>query len=929
MRGFKSRFSRILGTSLVLGLLASAWTGAAGRRPAPPGSAATPPGPGAVTAGRAPGSTYGPPLPGGTASQQGDDPDRRLDWYLRQRTYPLGYIPADGYAMAAEAYVRAREAVRRLAETAASSGRPPAPYGLPTGPWAEAGPAPISNAISYLNFGNVAGRVSAVAVHPTTPDIVLVGSSRGGIWRTTNATAASPAWTPVGDGQNTLVIADIKFAPSNPNVVYAVTGDDDSRFWGAGVLKSSNGGATWTRVDNGTAANGIPNGTVLSKLAVDPGNPNSVVAVSYYLQDQAGPSYFYYIFQTADGGATWSKAAIPSGGNQAQFRSLAIESGCPLNLWAINYRDKTINRSADGGATWTAVTTAGLPAFTGNTKLTAYHNACTGASTLYVSVFSSGALAGTAGYPGVYVSTDDGANWSLPGAAAGPSGGCLAQCGYDHELLVDPADSTRLYMLGRDFWTSADGGQTWTNRSGGFDDSNSYYGGNMHVDLHDVALSGSGAAATVWIASDGGIWSYDVAANTFTNRVGNLAISEFMDLAVRPDAPNQAVGGLQDNGSILYGGTTLWAAKIGGDGGASGWLQSVPGTGNPVDGAFTTYTNNVGYKSTDAGGTWARIAGSDSFGNEASEFYGPWAGTTGDNRLWHAARKLYYCDFPTGCAACTYSAPNWICPAWTAQGTTDLAAMTTSSYVSKLAIHNPSAGVYGPFYAANAYPRAFLYSADGLAWSDRTGTLPDRYISRIAFDPAAPQNVWVTLQGFGTGHVWVSPDGGTTWSDRSGTLPNVPVNCILLDPNDRANTWYVATDVGVYGTTDAGAAWTVVGSNLPAVAATDLELDQNRLLYAATGGRSVWTISLAPCTLPGAVGDTLRVAKAGGQATFTWSDIAATGYNVYEDASPAGAFTTLTGSAASGNPGLTAALPAGNLVCYKVAGQNGCGVGPK
>jgi hypothetical protein len=705
-------------------------------------------------------------------------------------------------------------------------------------------------------------------VHPTNPDIVIIGASKGGIWRTANATAATPDWTPVGDGQSTLAIADIKFAPSAPNIVYAATGDDDVNWWGAGVLKSTDSGVTWARADNGSEASGIPNGTILSKISVDPTDSDKVVAVSWMDMDPSGSVYYWYIFYTSNGGTTWSRSTLDGSEYGAQFRSLAIESGCPTNLWVVDYKSKGLTRSADAGVTWSEVTTTGLPDWTGNSQLAAFHNTCFGGSTLFMSAYSDDGLAGTEGYPGVYVSTNSGADWLRPGASPGPSGGCLAQCVYDHALLVDPADASRVYMLGRDFWTSSDGGRTWTNRSAGFDDANNYYGGKMHVDLHEAAISGSGARATVWIASDGGVWSYDVANNTFTNRVGNLAISEFIDLAVRPDAVNQAVAGLQDNGSILYNGSVAWTAKLGGDGGASGWLQSTPGAGKPYDGTFTTYINNTVYKSTDAGASWEDYGDDKAFNSEASEFYGPWIGTTGNNRLWHGAQGLWYCDFPGECSR------------WHRMGWTNLAAISGSAYVSKLAIHNPSAGVFGPFYAGNAKPRGFLYSADGLSWLNRTGTLPDRYISCIVLNPSAPASVWVTLQGFGTGHVWYSPDGGQAWQNRSGNLPNVPTNCIFLDPLDRANTWYVGTDVGVYGTTNAGGTWNAIGNNLPAVVVSDLELDQNRLLYAATGGRSVWTIPLAtplilsPSSLPGGTVGTLysqSFSATGGTGPYTFS----------------------------------------------------------
>ena len=645
-----------------------------------------------VRRGHQPGERFGTPVPRDIKSAAQDDPEARQEWFLNQRTYPNHTIPSGAYGTAAAAYVQGREAARaRLAarKTQSAAGAPLLPDAIPSGPWAEIGPAPINNTISYLTFGNVAGRISAVAVHPANPDIMLIGSSRGGIWRTTNATANPPTWTPVGDNLPSLVTGDIQFAPSNGNIAYASTGDDDSFFWGQGVMKSTDAGVTWARIDNGSAANGIENGTVLSKLTVDPTNANTVLAAGYLKQDPSGGNFYSFVFRSTDGGATWTKATIPTtpGSNQAGFRSLAIESGCPTNLWIVdNYSTANqIKRSTNGGANWSTITASGLPITTsaGNSKITVQHSSCAGSGTVYISVRTGDGLAGSANYPGVYVSTDAGASFTQAGGGAGPSGGCLGQCGYDHELFVDPSNAAYIYMQGRDFWTTSDGGVTWVNRSAAFDDANNYFGGNMHSDQHAVAISGGGATATLYAASDGGLWAYSVAANTFTNKAGNLAISEFVDLAVRPDQVNQAIGGLQDNGTILYGGTPQWTAKIGGDGGASGWLPTVAGSGT-YDGGFTTYITNTGYKSTDAGANWAQIANAGSFSSEAAEFYGPWIGTAGNNRIWHAAQSLWYCDFPAGCTTL----------GWTKQGTTNLAGLTASSYVSKLAINNPGAGVF-------------------------------------------------------------------------------------------------------------------------------------------------------------------------------------------------------------------------------------------
>lgn len=256
--------------------------------------------------------------------------------------------------------------------------------------------------------------------------------------------------------------------------------------------------------------------------------------------------------------------------------------------------------------------------------------------------------------------------------------------------------------------------------------------------------------------------------------------------------------------------------------------------------------------------------------------------------------------------------------------------MTGSSYVSKLAIHMQAPGVYGPFYAATAYARGFLFSDDGGTWQVRTGTLPDRYITRVVHDPDAPQSVWVTLSGFGTPHVWYSADGGQNWQNRSGDLPNVPVNVILLDPTDRANTWMVGTDVGVWGTHDAGSTWRVVGTNLPAVKVSDLEYGPDGRLYAATRGRSAWAISVPTCSGPVvAIGNTLRGVRAGADVTLTWTDPQTTidSWRVYRsiDKTQNGtAFTAVTESYV--DPGAVPA-PSG-LYHYRVVAACGGSEGP-
>ena len=100
------------------------------------------------------------------------------------------------------------------------------------------------------------------------------------------------------------------------------------------------------------------------------------------------------------------------------------------------------------------------------------------------------------------------------------------------------------------------------------------------------------------------------------------------------------------------------------------------------------------------------------------------------------------------------------------------------------------------------------------------------------------------MNGFGSGHILHSTNGGSTWTDLSGNLPDTPADSIALDPT-LANTIYLATDTGVYVTTNGGTSWEVLGSNLPNVVVQDIMVvPSTRLLRVITHGRGAWDLTL-------------------------------------------------------------------------------------
>ena len=122
--------------------------------------------------------------------------------------------------------------------------------------------------------------------------------------------------------------------------------------------------------------------------------------------------------------------------------------------------------------------------------------------------------------------------------------------------------------------------------------------------------------------------------------------------------------------------------------------------------------------------------------------------------------------------------------------------------------------------------------------------LPNAYVTSITVATKNPKSVWVTLGGSGSGHVFHSITGGSAWTDVSGNLPQITASRFSLDPDFPA-TRYVATDVGVFSSTNAGGTWAPYGAGLPHVVVQDISIHEaTRTLVAVTHGRSAWTAPL-------------------------------------------------------------------------------------
>lgn len=315
----------------------------------------------------------------GERDRDQDSPEkvqRREEWFMKPRTVP-GMNSADLLRQANEYKFKQRalniemEKVRRDLAAATGTTVPITTTAVGSGSttWVPLGPKPIvHDPVDGQNYGNAAGRVSAIAVDQAdaTGATVYVGGAYGGVWKSTNANAATLSsihWTPIIDNQATLAVGAIAV---NGNTILVGTGEAKSAvdsYYGLGILRSTDGGNTWTQIK--TADGGATNisGLGFGHIAFNTDNPNLVVAstigtgLSVGLGALTG-NFARGIFYSNDNGATWHSVTVTEGAStfQASTNGLIYDHTQGKFYAAMRYHG--VYSSSDG-ATWTR--TAGQP----------------------------------------------------------------------------------------------------------------------------------------------------------------------------------------------------------------------------------------------------------------------------------------------------------------------------------------------------------------------------------------------------------------------------------------------------------------------------------------------------------------------------------------------------------------------------------------
>jgi hypothetical protein len=442
--------------------------------------------------------------------------------------------------------------------------------------WVEQGPGPILNIhnVEGLSGPNpAAGAINAVVPSPSSADIVFVGTVNGGIWKTSDATAANPTWTPLTDQQlPALSINSLAMSPVDPNTLFAGTGSTSSfGFYGSpgfGVARSTDGGATWDVLASDTFDGRTINSIVPTSLS-----GGNVVLSATLRRTLAG------VYRSTDNGVSFTRISGngSSGLPDAGVSKVVADPGNPNRFYAgVQHAfgggaQAGVYRSTDGGVTWTAVNSGLAGLATSLRILLSVHNDASNNVVYAAIIANDGSLSG------VFRSTNQGATWTSLGVPAPPifPGGQGILHG---ALAVDPVDTNVVFIAG----DRQNGPFPNTNGCNHFSASVFRYTGTAwenvvcsgangtspHPDSRDMQFDANG---NLLQANDGGIYrlvSPNTAGRQWTSVLGNIRPTELHSVAFDP-LSKVVIGGAQDNGTPFQsvpGGFTA-TDVTGGDGG--------------------------------------------------------------------------------------------------------------------------------------------------------------------------------------------------------------------------------------------------------------------------------------------------------------------------------------------------------------------------
>ena len=704
-------------------------------------------------------------------------------------------------------------------------------------------------AVKWRNIGpNSAGRMVAVGGSAARPNEYYMGTTGGGVWKTTDGGKTAE---PVSDGYFGGSIGAIAVSESNPDVVYVGGGETPIRgnvSYGDGVWKTTDGGKTWQHM-------GLEATQQIGRIRIDPRN-NDVAYVAA-LGHVWAPNPERGVYKTTDGGKTWKKILFRNDSTGAI--DLVMDPSNPdvlyASLWQAGRKPwllvsggagSGIFKTTDGGEHWTEIThNPGLPSgVIGNIGL----------AVSPVKPSRVWALIENEPKGGVYRSDDAGATWQY----LNDSRDLRQRAWYFSMLFADTQDSNTVYAPNVGPEWSQDGGKTFTRSFGGGDNHVMWIAPND--DKRMIVGHDNGAIIT----TDGGQTSTRV----------EIPTGQFYHAYLTNDFPYHVCGAKQDAGSSCgpvreqsggrgFGGggrgrggaaASPYSTFYGIAGGESGYVA-----GDPLDPEITY------------GGNYSGVLEKMDRGTGLSVRLDPWP----LNPMGHSAEDSKYRIQWTYPIMNSPHDPHVLYVGANVLFKSSDDGATWKVISPDLTRHDPatlgpsggpitkdqtSIEYYGTIFAVQESPITpgliWTGSDDGLIYLTRDGGktwnnvtpkgLPSwMRISIIDPSPHAPGTAWVAANRYQMDdyapYLYKTTDYGKTWTKIVNGLPGDVYTRAIREDLVRPNMLYASTERGMWLSYDAGAHWQSLQRNLPPVPVHDIALRDDDIVIA-THGRAFWVM---------------------------------------------------------------------------------------
>ena len=731
-----------------------------------------------------------------------------------------------------------------------------APLVVPTSAVAQTPAEDHFAALDYRSIGPTrqSGRFVDIAVPRQQPHTFYIATASGHLWKTENRGITFEVL--FDDQPDVFSIGAIAVAPSDPDILYLGSGEANnsrSSYAGNGVYKSTDAGESWTNV-------GLPESHHIGRIVVHPEDPDVVYVAAlghlYSENEERG------LYKTTNGGRSWTKVLGPVVRDKnIGVVDVVMDPTDPETLYAATF-DKVrlpftydlggpgsrIYKSTDGGANWEMLTN-GLPqGMLGRIGIDIYER---DPNILYATIenankegmsdeeryqelmehkSSNGMIGGE-----VYRSDDAGASWRKVSPDDQSIGGAPAY--YYGQIIIDPNDPDVVHVLSASSWGTFDGGDTWERRPLGF-------GGDDHALWIDPEDSDH-----MILGYDHGMGvSYDGGENWYHPDFQSLA--QFYSVGYDLSYPYRVAGGIQDNGSHMAYHTNpsgeplyfeLWDRVGGGDGmynefdvctGRYLYNESQFGPISRLD-LWTGERKGIRHEDPDMRWNW-----------NAPILVSP----HDCDVIFHAGNRLLRSD--NRGESWEYVSPD-LSKADSATLTTGKGGDGNIQYatITTVAQSTLDADV---IWVGTDDGNVQVTRDGGETWTllnDNIPGNPEYWVSRVEASHHDPGTAYVTFTGYRRDDfrpfAYRTSDYGATWTDISSNLPEAPLNVIREHPRNRS-LLFVGSELAVFVSTDQGGSWTRMQNDMPTNPVHDLKIHpRENDLIVATHGRGIYIADLS------------------------------------------------------------------------------------